>query len=72
MPTTPRVQRGQRVPPPGVPGLGLATMAGRIALALLGDGRTSTAAGNAWQAVCEDRERAAERVEIQRLYAGHC
>ena len=70
MPTTSQAPRGLRVPPTGVPGFGLATLAGRIALRLLGDGRTSTAAGNAWQAVCADRERAAERVKIESLFPG--
>ena len=57
-------------PPAGAPVLTLAAMAGRIALLLVGEGRGSTATDNAWQAVCADRERAAERAETQRVLGG--
>ncbi len=58
---------GSRIPQAAVPGFGLATLAGRIALAILGEGRLDTAADNAWQAVCADRERAAARAQIREL-----
>ncbi|MGC4895942.1 hypothetical protein [Micromonospora sp. DT31] len=34
-----------------------------------GDGRMRTAQGNAWEAVCADRARAAQRRELERLVA---
>ncbi|MGV9810264.1 hypothetical protein [Micromonospora chersina] len=37
--------------------------------AMAGDGRTRTARGNAWEAVCADRARAAQRRELDRLVA---
>ncbi|MEU7574856.1 hypothetical protein [Micromonospora sp. NPDC049240] len=37
--------------------------------AVAGDGRTRTARGNAWEAVCADRARAAQRRELERLVA---
>jgi hypothetical protein len=39
----------------------------RLLYAVLGERRLRTAQANAWAAVCEDRERAAERAEIERL-----
>jgi hypothetical protein len=57
-------------PPAGAPMLTLAAMAGRIAMLLVGEGRGSSATDNAWQAVCADRQRAAERAETQRVLSG--
>ncbi|MBF5031358.1 MULTISPECIES: hypothetical protein [unclassified Micromonospora] len=37
--------------------------------AVAGDGRARTARGNAWEAVCADRARAAQRRELERLVA---
>jgi hypothetical protein len=37
--------------------------------AVAGDGRMRTARGNAWEAVCADRARAAQRRELDRLVA---
>jgi hypothetical protein len=37
--------------------------------AMVGDGRMRTARGNAWEAVCADRARAAQRRELDRLVA---
>ncbi|MEU8314007.1 hypothetical protein [Micromonospora sp. NPDC049033] len=37
--------------------------------AVAGDGRTRTARGNAWEAVCADRARAEQRRELERLVA---
>ncbi|MBU8856120.1 hypothetical protein ACFFKH_19405 [Micromonospora marina] len=37
--------------------------------AAAGDGRMRTARGNAWEAVCADRARAAQRRELERLVA---
>lgn len=37
--------------------------------AVVGDGRVRTARGNAWEAVCADRARAAQRRELDRLVA---
>ncbi|MCZ7428299.1 hypothetical protein O7607_21390 [Micromonospora sp. WMMA1949] len=37
--------------------------------ATAGDGRMRTARGNAWEAVCADRARAAHRRELERLVA---
>ncbi|MFJ8578729.1 hypothetical protein [Micromonospora sp. NPDC093277] len=37
--------------------------------AVIGDGRMRTARGNAWEAVCADRARAAQRRELDRLVA---
>ncbi|MEV0395720.1 hypothetical protein AB0I07_21745 [Polymorphospora rubra] len=37
--------------------------------AMVGEARIRTARGNAWAAVCADRERANQRAEIQRLVA---
>lgn len=36
---------------------------------MAGDGRMRTARGNAWEAVCADRARAAQRRELERLVA---
>jgi hypothetical protein len=35
--------------------------------AMVGDGRTRTARGNAWEAVCADRARAVRQEELRRL-----
>jgi hypothetical protein len=37
--------------------------------AMVGDGHPRTARGNAWEAVCADRERARQRAEIRRMVA---
>ncbi|MFU8854249.1 hypothetical protein ACNAW0_25165 [Micromonospora sp. SL1-18] len=37
--------------------------------AVIGDARMRTARGNAWEAVCADRARAAQREELDRLVA---
>lgn len=37
--------------------------------AVVGDARVRTSQGNAWAAICADRERANQRAEIQRLVA---
>ncbi|MFD2763155.1 hypothetical protein [Micromonospora eburnea] len=37
--------------------------------AVIGDSRMRTARGNAWEAVCADRARAAQRRELDRLVA---
>ncbi|MEV7229284.1 MULTISPECIES: hypothetical protein [Polymorphospora] len=37
--------------------------------AVVGEARIRTARGNAWAAICADRERANQRAEIQRLVA---
>lgn len=37
--------------------------------AVVGDARIRTARGNAWEAVCADRDRARQREEIRRLVA---
>ncbi len=37
--------------------------------AMIGDGRMRTAQSNAWEAVCADRARAAQRRELDRLVA---
>jgi hypothetical protein len=37
--------------------------------AVIGEGRTRTARGNAWEAVCADRARADQRAELERLVA---
>ncbi|MFC4150230.1 hypothetical protein ACFO0M_28590 [Micromonospora mangrovi] len=37
--------------------------------AVVGEGRTRTARGNAWEAVCADRARAEQRAELERLVA---
>jgi hypothetical protein len=52
------------------PVLTLAATAGRIALLIIGEGRGSSATDNAWQAVCADRRRAADRAETQRMLGG--
>jgi hypothetical protein len=41
----------------------------RILYRVLGEDRLGTAAGNAWAAVCADRERARDRAEVARLLA---
>ena len=41
----------------------------RLLYRVLGEDRLRTARGNAWEAVCADRERAQERDEISRLLA---
>jgi hypothetical protein len=37
--------------------------------AMVGDARIRTARGNAWEAICADRERAHQREEIRRMIA---
>jgi hypothetical protein len=37
--------------------------------AVVGDARVRTARGNAWEAICADRDRALQRDEIRRLVA---
>ena len=37
--------------------------------AMVGDARIRTAKGNAWEAICADRERAHQRDEVRRLVA---
>lgn len=37
--------------------------------AVVGDAQVRTARGNAWEAICEDRERARQRDEIRQLAA---
>jgi hypothetical protein len=39
----------------------------RVGCTVVGVERVATARDNAWAAVCEDRERAAERAEVARL-----
>ena len=39
----------------------------RILYRVLGEERLGTASGNAWAAVCADRERARNRAEVARL-----
>jgi len=39
----------------------------RILYRVLGEERLGSASGNAWAAVCEDRERARDRAEVARL-----
>jgi hypothetical protein len=39
----------------------------RILYRVLGEERLGTASGNAWAAVCADRERARDRAEVARL-----
>ena len=41
----------------------------RILYRVLGEDRLGTASGNAWAAVCADRERAKDRAEVARLLA---
>jgi hypothetical protein len=41
----------------------------RVGRSVLGPSRVPTARANAWAAVCEDRERARVRAEIQRIVA---
>jgi len=41
----------------------------RILYRVLGEARLGTAQGNAWAAVCEDRERARDRAEVVRMLA---
>jgi hypothetical protein len=41
----------------------------RLLYRVLGEDRLGTASGNAWAAVCVDRERAHERAEVSRLLA---
>jgi hypothetical protein len=41
----------------------------RLLYRMLGEDRLGTARGNAWTAVCADRERAVERAEVVRLLA---
>jgi hypothetical protein len=38
--------------------------------AMVGSARVRTARGNAWEAICADRERAQQRDEIRRVVAG--
>jgi hypothetical protein len=42
----------------------------RVGRSVLGEGRLPTAQGNAWAAVCADRQRAQERAELERWIAG--
>lgn len=41
----------------------------RLLYRVLGEDRLGTSSGNAWAAVCADRERAHERAEVARLLA---
>jgi hypothetical protein len=41
----------------------------RLLYRVLGEARLGTARGNAWAAVCADRQRADERAEVSRLLA---
>ena len=41
----------------------------RLLYRVLGEQRLRTAQGNAWEAVCADRRRAAERADVQRMLA---
>jgi|tagenome__1003787_1003787.scaffolds.fasta_scaffold14552923_1 hypothetical protein len=41
----------------------------RVLYRVLGEERLRTARGNAWEAVCADRERADARAEVQRMLA---
>jgi len=41
----------------------------RLVYRVLGEGRSGTAQANAWAAVCDDRRRAEERAEVDRLLA---
>jgi hypothetical protein len=41
----------------------------RILYRVLGEERLGSASGNAWAAVCADRERARDRAEVARLVA---
>ncbi len=41
----------------------------RVGCSVLGEGRLPTAQGNAWAAVCADRQRAQERAELERWIA---
>ena len=41
----------------------------RLLYRVLGEERLGTASGNAWAAVCADRERARDRAEVVRLLA---
>jgi hypothetical protein len=41
----------------------------RILYRVLGEERLGSASGNAWAAVCADRERARDRAEVARLIA---
>ena len=42
----------------------------RLLYRVLGEERLGTAQGNAWAAICADRERATARAEADRLIAG--
>jgi hypothetical protein len=42
----------------------------RVGRSVLGPEKLPTAKGNAWAAVCADRERAREREEVARLLSG--
>jgi hypothetical protein len=42
----------------------------RLLYRVLGEDRLGTARGNAWEAMCADRERAVARAEMQRILAG--
>lgn len=42
-----------------------------VGRSVLGPERVPTAKGNAWQAVCADRERARVRAEVQRAISRH-
>jgi hypothetical protein len=42
----------------------------RVGCSVVGAEKVPTAKANAWAAVCADRERAAERAEVERLLSG--
>lgn len=41
----------------------------RVLYRVLGEERLGTSRGNAWEAVCADRERAVARADVQRMLA---
>jgi len=43
----------------------------RLLYRVLGERTLRTARGNAWEAVCADRERARDRAEVVRMLADH-
>lgn len=44
-------------------------MVSTVERAMVGDGRVRTSRGNAWEALCADRDRAARRAELRRMAA---
>jgi hypothetical protein len=42
----------------------------RLLYRVLGEERIGTARGNAWEAVCADRQRAEDRAEVERMLTG--